>query len=182
MKIVFSMIPATKSHIDYIMEIEKDCFIPQIQEDRQVFLERLESPTFFLFIDDQTQLPVGYISGEYMDHMPKSASQIALNHHPGASPITGNAKNASFFYISSFGILGKYRGQGNGKILWRMALDYYKTLPGVKTLILLVNEDWKGAHHIYTDYGFTEVARFQEFFPRTDGTSSTGILMKMEIE
>ena len=47
--------------------------------------------------------------------------------------------------------------------------------------MLLVNEEWKGAAHIYERAGFKTVNVFEDFFPKTDGIRSKGILMCKEL-
>lgn len=173
----FSLIEANPDYIDLIMEIEKDCFIPQIQERREVFLERIKAGagkgTFLLFIDDETCRPAGYICGEFMEKVPSGPAEIALNHNPAT---VKESAAFSVFYISSFGILTDYRGKGNGNHLWKQALSAFEKLPGIKKLVLLVNENWSGARHIYESTGFSATALFKGFFP--DGN---GIFMEKNI-
>ena len=181
----FSLIEADSQHIDSIMEIEKQCFIPQIQERREVFLDRIKAgkgkETFLLFIDDETGRPSGYICGEYMKQIPSSPEEIALNHTPVHLEIAfeiGRDFESTYpvFYISSFGILGQYRGKGNGSRLRKQSRKHFEKLPGVKKLVLLVNENWSGARHIYQSTGFSVTATFDQFFP--DGN---GIIMEKNI-
>ena len=46
----------------------------------------------------------------------------------------------------------------------------------VKTALLLVNEAWKGALHIYKKNGFSELRRIEDFFTE-DGAKTAGIVM-----
>ena len=168
----FHLLRATTSHIDDIMNIEEACFIKEIREKREVFLERIkcENDAFYVFLDGQKVM--GYISAERLEKIPESENEIALNHKP-----LGIGNN---LYISSFGILPSYRGNGNGKKLWEMAMNEFSKIEGIKKFILLVNEDWKGALHIYEKSGFTVHKIYPAFFPRSDNSRSDGILMVKE--
>ena len=173
----FHLLRATTSHIDDIMNIEEACFIKEIREKREVFLERIkcENDAFYVFLDGQKVM--GYISAERLEKIPETENEIALNHTPA-----GRGNN---LYISSFGILPSYRGNGDGKKLWEMAMNEFSQIDGIKKIILLVNEDWKGALHIYEKSGFTVHKIFPAFFPQpsnssTDKYRSDGILMVKE--
>lgn len=104
-------------------------------------------------------------------------------------------------YISSFSILPQFRGQGNGGKLWNQSLDFLKncTLNSesqnagksnsdpytahspVSCFILLVNDLWKGARHIYEKSGFKQINVFKDFFPAESNAFSDGILMKKDL-
>lgn len=164
------IIPAKPLYIDEIMQIEEKCFIPAIQEEKEVFLSRMEDNPFYVFVDEASGKVAGYISAEYMEKVPETASEIALNHKPAG-------KTTGIIYISSFALLPEYRGTGLGKELWIQSCNLFSAFPGVETLVLLVNEDWKGAAHIYKSSGFKVVREFEGFFPDPMGTFSKGILM-----
>lgn len=166
--------PAEPLYIDSIMHVEKSCFIPEIQEEREVFLSRMGKNPFYVFMDETSGKVAGYISAEYIEKIPESASEVALNHKP-------SGKKTNIIYISSFALLPEYRGEGLGKEMWNRSCALFSKLPGVKTLVLLVNEEWKGAAHIYERAGFKTVNVFEDFFPKTDGIRSKGILMCKEL-
>ncbi|MCQ2574385.1 MAG: GNAT family N-acetyltransferase [Treponema sp.] len=168
------IIAAEQSHIEDIMHVERSCFIPEIQEEREVFLPRMGINPFYVFIDETSEKVAGYISAEYIEKIPESASEIALNHKP-------SGKNSEMIYISSFALLPEYRGTGLGKEMWNRSCDLFSKLPGVKSLVLLVNEEWKGAAHIYKSAGFETVRVFEDFFPGRYGTKSSGILMSKSL-
>ncbi len=153
------------------MHVERSCFIPEIQEEREVFLSRMGINPFYVFIDETSGKAAGYISAEYIEKLPECASEIALNHRP-------SGMETSMIYISSFALLPEYRGTGLGKEMWNRSCDLFSKLPGVKSLVLLVNEEWKGAAHIYESSGFEIVRVFEDFFPGRDGKRVCGILMK----
>ncbi|MCQ2586120.1 MAG: GNAT family N-acetyltransferase [Treponema sp.] len=168
------IVQAEEFYIEEIMHVEKNCFIQAIQEEKEVFLSRMEKTPFFVFVDEESGKVAGYISAEYMEKVPEQASEIALNHKP-------SGKATDIIYISSFALLPEYRGTGLGKEMWSRSCSLFENLPGVKTLVLLVNEEWKGAFHIYENSGFKQIQVFQEFFPRNDGGRSSGILMVKQI-
>lgn len=170
----FEIVKAESFHIEEIMQVEKACFIPQIQEEREVFLSRMGMNPFYVFIDGTNGKVAGYISAEYMEKIPQSAVEIALNHKP-------SGKTSDIIYISSFALLPQYRGTGLGKELWIRSCELFSACPGLKKLVLLVNEVWKGAFHIYEKSGFEKVRVFKDFFPTEQGEKSNGILMIKEI-
>ena len=88
---------ATLADIDSIMKIESAGFIAQIQEAQTVFEKRIKvCPSLFLVFEDKASGKiVGYLSAEYMSHVPESGTQLALGHEPCAVV-------SSIIYISSF--------------------------------------------------------------------------------
>lgn len=161
-------------YIEEIMHVEKSCFIPEIQEEREVFLSRMGNNPFYLFRDKESDKIAGYISAEYVEKIPESASEIALNHKPAV-------KTSNILYISSFALLPEYRGSGLGKEMWNQSCQCFSKLSGVNTLVLLVNEEWEGAFHIYEKSGFKKVKVFEDFFHCENGGRSDGILMSKRV-
>jgi len=162
--------------IDHIMKIEKASFIPQIQEEKDVFIQRIKcSPSGFLvFIDEASEQIAGYICGEAMSEIPQTALEIALGHNPKKQK-----KNAPFFYISSFAILPEFRGNGNGKKLWNECLNYFlQQNKELKYFLLLVNKEWENARHIYENSGFELINTFKDFFPAENGINTDGLFYK----
>jgi len=168
------IIEAKPLYIEEIMHVEESCFISEIQEEKGVFLSRMGENPFFVFIDEDSNKVAGYISAEYMEKIPETASEIALNHKP-------SGKETDIIYISSFALLPEYRGTGLGKEMWNRSCSLFENLPGVKTLVLLVNEEWQGAFHIYEKSGFEKFKVFDDFFPCEDGRKSDGILMAKKV-
>ena len=189
---------ATLADLDYIMDVEAASFIPQIQEDRNVFEQRIIccSDLFLVFEEESTRKVNGYLSAEFLHRIPHSKDELRLGHLPEKSE-KGNHQN-QYIYISSFALLPEARGRGAGKIAWQKSLEYFNEKFKVKGFLLLVNQLWKGAMHIYSGSGFTEVDfgdngdrdkrdrdkcfacrqnPFESFFPNEDGSFSNGILM-----
>jgi len=157
-------------YIEEIMHVEESCFIPEIQEEKEVFLSRIETGLFFIFRDTAAGKIAGYISAEYMENIPESSRDIALNHKPCG-------KSAGIIYISSFALLPEYQGTGLGKEMWDRCCERFSELSGVNKLVLLVNEEWKGAFHIYEKSGFEKNKVFEGFFPGVEGKKTDGIFM-----
>lgn len=161
---------ANSSDIDDIMKIEESSFIPQIQEDKDVFLKRIKlCPSLFLIfqLEDDNKSVIGYLSAEYMDKIPESAEELKLGHTP-------SSKKGRFIYISSFALLPQFRQNGLGKNLWNQAIHYFGD---DKDFLLLVNDEWKGARHIYEKSGFSLFKTFKDFFPSINGSVSDGHLL-----
>lgn len=164
---------ANITDISSIMKIESAGFIPQIQEEQHVFEQRIKAcPELFLVFEDETSGKVaGYLSAEYLDKLPSCAAELALGHVPNKS------SSSSIIYISSFSILPEYRGNGTGKLLWNQAMEYFESLHTAPSLLLLVNQAWPGAKHIYENSGFKVINTFHEFFPTETSQRTDGILM-----
>lgn len=168
---------ATLQDIPSIMRIEAAGFIPQIQEEQAVFEQRIKAcPELFLVFEEESSgVVAGYLSAEYLDQVPATAAQLALGHVPEKS------NSSSIIYISSFSILPKYRGNGTGKQLWNHAMEYFTSLGTANSLLLLVNEAWSGARHIYECAGFKVINTFENFFPTETATKTAGLLMQRDL-
>lgn len=164
----FTIRNANPSDIDDIMEVEKAAFIPEIQEEKNVFLERIKAyPQLFLIFQHKNKI-AGYLCGEYLNKIPETADEIKLGHIPAAA-------DKNFLYISSFALLPEFRGSGNGKLLWNNALKY---IGSEANYILLVNEEWKSAMHIYENSGFEIIKKFENFFKKSENSFSNALLMQ----
>lgn len=169
---------ATQKDISQIMIIERESFIPQIQESQDVFLERIKTcpETFFIFCDESNQSEIiGYICGEFLDKFPQSPEELKLNHLPQKN----TSKN--FFYISSFAIKKNRRGTDLGKKLWNESLNKFTENSKIEKIILLVNKEWENARHIYEKSGFIQTAIFKNFFPTETMSFTDGILMEKKV-
>lgn len=192
MKNDFKIRKATEQDIDCIMQIEEKGFIREIRESRKVFLERIKNcPDTFLIFESESEKCggkfcgncgnkdiFGYLSAEFLPEIPDCSEKVALNHTPNC--IT-NQENQPFpvLYISSFSLLPNYRGNGNGKKCWNLAMEYFeKIYPSETEFCLLVNEQWIAAKKIYISNGFVEKKVFKNFFPCSEnGNFANGILM-----
>lgn len=168
---------ATLSDLDAIMEIEKASFIPQIQEEREVFKQRiLRCPELFLIFED-SKGAAGYLCAEIMKEIPLTAQELRLGHLPSDMANSETSK-VPYIYISSFALLPEFRGGGNGRKMWNEALEYFRSKFSPTGFLLLVNELWGGAKHIYSESGFETISIFENFFPCDGEGFSNGILMK----
>lgn len=174
----FSLRPASILDIESIMNVERNGFISKIQEEKSVFEKRIKAtPSLFLIFETQDKKTVGYLSAEYMEKIPEASEEIALGHTPK------EGFTSKIIYISSFSILPEFRGNGTGSLLWNMSLNFLESNSGGNcTFVLLVNQEWKGARHIYEKSGFEALKIFTDFFPAEECVSlhenkSDGILM-----
>lgn len=164
---------ALKSDIDSIMNIEKDSFIPQIQESKSVFEKRIEflNETFLIFTDSDNNEIIGYLSGEFLETIPSAKEDIKLNHLP-------SCRKSELLYISSFAISPSKRGQGIGNKLFSESINYFLNNFKINEIILLVNESWVKARTIYEKQEFEEINIFKNFFKTEKNSYTNGILMK----
>ena len=169
---------AKKFDINSIMNIEKDAFSVEIQEDKNVFLERIEVfPDGFFILEDKNNV-IGYFSSELWNSVPKEGdSCFSLNH----SALENHKKKGTVLYVSSIAILNGYKGNGLGYRFFTESINkIVKVFPQIKEIVLLVNEIWTPALHIYKRCGFIEYGRMQNFFS-TAKIKSDGILMRKTV-
>lgn len=169
----------TTSDLEQVMKIETLSFSKSIQETQETFLQRitLSPETFLLFIEDSQTNPkiAGYLTAEFISKIPVHQEELALNHKC-------KNKKTSIIYISSFALLPEYRGKGNGEKSFKTALNYLKENFNPSIIILLVNQKWQGACHIYEKSGFIKINTFKNFFPDDEENSfNDGLLMKLEV-
>ena len=168
---------ATLNELPLIMLTEKQAFIPQLQEKEETFLQRINAArgTFLLFYTDFDEY-MGYLSAEFIPAVPVCMEQISFNHLPEKDC------KSDIIYISSFALDKKFRGNGNGKMAFSMAINHLENQPGTKRIVLLVNEIWNGARWIYQKAGFREINSFEDCFPPEHSLHKTaGILMEKKL-
>ena len=168
---------ANIADIDDIMKVEWSSFIAGIQEEKSVFEERIRRCPDLFLIFEQDDNVAGYLCAEFMDKVPERADELELGHLPADESLSQKVRKG-FIYISSFAILPAFRGAGVGRRMWNESLEYLREHTGVEKFLLLVNEEWKGARHIYESSGFSVVREFPEFFVTENGGRSAGVLME----
>lgn len=171
------------SDICDIMRIENASFSENIREDRKIFEERIrifpEGFVLFCEEDDPGKKQSGKIQGYFSTELWKSVPE-AESFSVGHSIKNLHSENGKTIYISSFALLPEIRGKGNGTRLFNEALLFIKEkLRAEKNIeiereVLLVNEIWEGARHIYGKSGFKETRKIRNAFP----DSEYGIVME----
>lgn len=193
--------PAQPFDIFQIMNIERQSFIPKIQEKKRIFEKRLKIfPEGFLLLADcsddvilknKTALICGYLCAEKWDTLPDFANldeksekllkkRFSLSHNPALTHKT----NGSILYVSSFALLKEYRGKGLGQKFFLNSLAALcASHSEIKKVVLLVNEDWKNARKIYEKIGFRESYTLKDFFPTIQRKEySDGTIMEAAAE
>lgn len=179
-----NIVPAKIFDIPEILKIERASFIPAIQETPATFQERLEIfPQGFLLLQDTASTAIeknghsvaaGYFTSEIWNFIPKTDDFFALNH----SSKKLHNPNGTVLYVSSFALFPEYRGKGLAQSFFKESLNSIcRAFPDILTVLLLVNEEWKGACRIYEKNGFTQLRKIEKFFPSLHNVFSDGILM-----
>ena len=177
---------ANLNDIPAIMEIERQSFIPQIQEKENVFSKRIEIfSSGFLVFENESGKICGYICSELWDDLgfnENHPAQPELDNLQARLSVGHNIKDVhsaggKILYISSFALAKELRGKGTGKSLFAESIDYIKKSHDIKKMILLVNEDWGGAQKIYWEYGFKIICHIPGMFYKTRDLFSDGIVM-----
>ena len=187
--------PAQAFDIFQIMNIERQSFIPAIQEKKRVFEKRLKVyPQGFLALADcsdeivlknKTALVCGYLCAEKWDSLPdfeelRSLSGVEMSEKEqksalkriekrfalGHNPLLTHKTNGCYLYVSSFALLKEYRGKGLGEKFFKNSLAALCAAnPEIKKVVLLVDSEWQTALKIYEKLGFQKVFELKEFFP-----------------
>jgi len=158
---------ALLSDIDAIMRIENESFHPLIQESKTVFEQRLKTfpEGFVLFLHEETGEVAGYLCSELWKNVPACADCFAVGHDAARA----HCANGAVLYLSSFALLKKYRGKGNGALLFKRALGELVNRSPVECVLLMVHVAWGGARHIYETAGFQAHMVIPSAFPDADG-------------
>ena len=187
-----NLFPAQPFDIDSIMKIERQAFIPQIQEKKKTFEKRLEIfPNGFLILSDASEAAVkqngnavtcGYLCSEIWSSLPSPTDSDEIftrKFKLGHNIKDTHDANGRYLYISSFAILRDYQGKGLGKRFFENALAALcGSFRNVEKVVLIVNEEWKGAIKIYKSLGFEEVRTLKDFFPTIGKTSMMSLFEK----
>lgn len=179
-----NIVPAKSFDIPQIMNIERASFIPSIQESQKTFEERLcVFPQGFLLLQDSSEEVVlktghaqtaGYFCSEIWNTIPNDDNFFVLGH----SPSKVHCQDGPVLYVSSFALFPEYRSRHLAKPFFYNSLcSICTSMPKIKTVLLLVNEEWSGAKHIYESLGFKEIRVLNDFFPSLHKLYSNGILM-----
>jgi len=121
----------------------------------------------------------GYFCSEKWNAFPTEAKNQLELFTLGHSAEKSHSVDGKILYISSFAILSEFRGKRLGKKLFKKSLEFILENPvnkNVETLILLVNEQWNSALHIYENYGFKTVRKIAGIFPE-----DCGIIMEKSV-
>lgn len=197
--VIMIICPAQPFDIFSIMNIERQSFIPAIQEKKRVFERRLRLfPEGFLILADcddelvlknKVALVCGYLCSEKWDSEEFAAAakderllrkRFALNHNISHTHKTGG----SVLYVSSLALLKEYRGKGLGERFFvNSVAALCASLGGIKKIVLLVNSEWENALRIYRKLGFAEDFVLKGFFPTIQKkVNSDGIIMSADSE
>ncbi len=169
--------PARPDDIDRIMELEDDGFHQRIQENKSVMLERMRHfPAGFLVLANDDDLATAYLCSELWDeHSSLQPSFFTLGHDiKDTHRCTGTQ-----LYISSMTIGREHRGNGLGKKFFQQSVHMLRTqLTHLSGSILLLSAEWTGAHKIYQDSGYIEIARLKDFFASIAVQDGDAIIMQ----
>lgn len=166
--------------IDAIMAIENESFDDGIKENKEVFVERMD--TFndgFLVLVDDNDSPLAYICSELWEYK-KSINKLEFT--LGHSIVDKHNINGNELYISSTALSNKLRGRGYGHLLVEQLLvNIKKNYPNVNSSILVVAQSWTAAQKIYRNNGFVKVGSIKDFFVTSTSTTDA-IVMRKKVE
>lgn len=161
------------------MDLEDGGFHQRIQEDKSVMLERMyHFPAGFLVLANDSDMATGYLCSELWDNDGTlHEAAFALGHDIKDT----HRADGSQLYISSMTVAREYRGSGLGKKFFQQSVHMLRTqLTHVRGSILLLSAEWTGAHKIYQDSGYTEIARLKDFFASIATHDADAIIMQTQ--
>ncbi len=134
---------AEKNDIYSIIEIEHSSFSKIICEDKDVFLQRIETFKKGFIVMEYYGEVIGYICSEVwafsetIDKDKFTFGHLIKDIHN---------QNGNEVYISSMGILPKVRGYGLGNAMFEFFIKYILELVEYpKSILLIVSENWTNA-------------------------------------
>ena len=167
---------AEKEDIEGIMSVEHESFHINIAESPDTFLGRIKAfCDGFLVMEIDGEI-AGYISSELWDYSESINNDKFVLGHSIAETHRNNGKE---LYISSIGVLKKYRGKGYGNALFSELVNRICSKYETLSIILIVSEEWNAAKRIYENDGFREIQIIKCFFD--DDEKSDAIVMRKQI-
>ncbi|TQD28310.1 N-acetyltransferase [Methanolobus vulcani] len=165
-----------KEDIEGILSVEHDSFHPNIAENADTLLERIEVfPNGFLVMEINGEI-AGYISSELWDYSENiDTEKFELGH----SITETHRYDGKELYISSIAVLKMYRGKGYGDALLSELISNICNKYGISSIILMVSVNWIAAKRIYEKNGFHEIQVINGFFD--DDERSDSIVMRKQI-
>lgn len=152
---------AEKNDINYIMEIEQSSFSKIVCEDKNVFIQRIETFEKGFIVMEYNNKVIGYICSEIWDYSEKIDEEKFTFGHLIKDIHKANGNEV---YISSMGTLPKFRGHGLGKLMFEFYIKYILDfVESPKSILLVVSENWTNARKIYINNGFKEICIFNDF-------------------
>jgi ribosomal-protein-alanine N-acetyltransferase len=170
---------ALSSDLCGIMAIEDSAFPEGIRESEETFAERLSVFPHgnTVLLENATQRsarnPAGYFCAELWDEIPPLEAEFyALGH----SMKERHVHRGTILYISSLALAPGVKGQG--RFLFNESIKLLCAAnPQIRSIILLVNELWLPARHIYETEGFRYTEVLKSFFTE----QSDGLLMRKDL-
>lgn len=162
-------------NLDDIMKVEAFCFHKDIQEDREVFKKRiLVYSEGFKCLWEECSIS-GYFCSELWENCDIFDENLFTLGHDVSERFCENGK---WLYISSFGVIKRNDEKGKGSFLFRESVkSILQNNSNITDIVLLVNEKWAGARHIYKKCGFEEKHIIKSFFKYSNQSADDGIIM-----
>lgn len=170
---------ATPGDLGEVMALEVAGFVPGIVEEPDVFAQRIAVfPEGFLLVQEGTRT-IGYVCAEIWSHWsPQAVSEARYD--LGHDITKWHVPFGDTLYVASMTVAPSARG-GVGRRLFRLSLDrWFRAFPLVRQVVLIVNEHWSAARHLYETEGFEEVERLPDFFRPQEGPRGTALVMRKE--
>lgn len=166
------------SDINRIIEIERSSFSKDVQESKELYLKRInlfKEGNLGFYADDKL---IGFFCSELWHFKERyDLNQFTLN---GDFEASHNSKGDEL-YISSFAIDKQYRSLLKGKEAFNLAINFLLKHLEIKSIILLVGQNWLAARSIYKQWGFKEIAEIEGFFSDSKQDGNKAIIMRSSL-
>ena len=175
----FQFLKIEKNDLEKLIEIEKEAFPLCIQENVEVYKERIKvfpEGTYGIWLDGEI---IAYISSELWEYQEiYEEERFSLSH----SIDKYHKINGEELYISSFAVKKKYSSKGYGKIIFEQFLLKMQEDFKIKSSILLVSEEWVKAQRIYLTFGYEQLKKIKDFFKNDYEEKFDGIIMRKNMK
>ena len=163
---------ATLKDLRKIMNLETLCF-PDVytKELKEIYKKRIEIFSEGFYILEYKNRIIGFVTTEIWNK--DQPFTFRINHKIERSL----DKNGTILYISSLNVHPKYSNQGLGYFILNEAIKIIKEkYPKINEVVLIVNEKWKNAIHLYEKSNFKNTDSIKRFF-----STNKGLIYKKEI-
>jgi len=177
----FELRVASLRDVDDVMRLEALGFAAGERESGDVYAERIRVfPSGSLVLTKCDQCIACFFSEIWRRKSTIRKEDFSLGHD--ISEIH-DAELGTELYISSMTVHPDFRGSGRGRLLLGRGIEsVVSSNPSVKSVVLLVSEDWLPARKIYQQSGFSEIAVFEKFFSPAVSTFYDAIVMRKELQ
>lgn len=178
---MFDLRNATVNDLKRIIELEINGYDPGNREDFSVYEERINIFPQGSLIASISGKPIGCMFSEIWDYKEfYTDKDFSLGHNIKDKH---NERTGTELYISSITVDEHLNGNGVGTKLFLDGINrILKQYRQITSIVLLINEKWNKAYHIYEKSGFIKTQTLHNFFEPYPGQKEDGFVMRKIIK